>query len=83
MDFHTAVSRGCHTGLVPVPLAEQVQQERALKEARHAASAAIGHIIAMGEDTMHFYEFEQKVLPYVQSRLPGVHYRAQNVTLWC
>ena len=69
------------TGSVPVPLTEQIQQERAMKEARHAASASIGNIIALGEDisredTMHF--FEQKVLPFVQSKLPGVHYRVQK-----
>lgn len=52
-----------------------------MKQARNAASASIGDIIALGEalvqeDTVHFYE--RKVLPFVQSELPGVHYRVQK-----
>ena len=68
-------------GSMPVLLTEQVQQEREMKEARNAAFAAFRGISTMGKHIVHadtscFYE--QKVLPFVVSKLPSVHYKVQK-----
>ena len=49
-----------------------------MKDARNAASACIGDIIAMGsdilgEDALSFLQV--KALPFIQANLPSVHYR--------